>query len=31
MSTSLLKDIVNVYSDGGSGLYLLKIYVLRAP
>lgn len=27
MSTSLLKDIVNVYSDGGSGLYLLKIYV----
>lgn len=27
MSTSLLKDIVNIYSDGGSGLYLLKIYV----
>lgn len=27
MSTSLLKDIVNVYSDGDSGLYLLKIYV----
>lgn len=27
MSTSLLKDIVNVYSDGGSGQYLLKIYV----
>ena len=27
MSTSLLKDIVNIYSDEGSGLYLLKIYV----
>lgn len=27
MSTSLLKNIVNIYSNGGSGLYLLKIYV----
>lgn len=27
LSTSLLKNIVNVYSDGDSGLYLLKIYV----